>query len=121
MTSSLTLLCWVSSNPNVVFAGSGLGGCGFGALTLDWSNIGSTMIYQPFWTLTNQFAANVLGCWILLPLCYYLRTFDVSIEDTAQVADSLASLQPVIWDSDKYPVQSQALWQANGSSYPTAA
>jgi len=46
LLSSLTILCWVSSNPNVTFAGSGLGGAGFLNITLDWSNIGSSVIYQ---------------------------------------------------------------------------
>lgn len=44
MLSSLTLLCWVSSNPKVTFAGSGLGGAGFGNITLDWSVSGRAFL-----------------------------------------------------------------------------
>ncbi|KAL7416397.1 OPT oligopeptide transporter [Mrakia frigida] len=98
LVSSLTILCWVSKNPNVVFAGSGLGGVGFMNITLDWSNIGSSFIYQPFFVQTNIFLGSIIGCWILVPIGYYTG----------------------VWDSDKYDIQSQALHQANGTDYPTA-
>ncbi|KAL7410271.1 OPT oligopeptide transporter protein-domain-containing protein [Mrakia frigida] len=76
LLSSLTILCWVSSNPNVTFAGSGLGGAGFLNITLDWSNIGSSVIYQPWWVQTNVFAASVLGVWILIPVGWYTGAFN---------------------------------------------
>lgn len=56
MTSSLALLCWFSRDPMTQFLGSGLGGTGVLNFTLDWSNIGSTMIYYPYWAQVSGFS-----------------------------------------------------------------
>ncbi|KAJ7463681.1 OPT oligopeptide transporter protein-domain-containing protein [Mycena latifolia] len=98
-TSSLAFLCWVTNNPTANFLGSGLGGAGFLTMTLDWSNIGSSAIYYPYWSQVNAFAAFVLGAWILVPI------------------GALGGK----WQEDLYPIQSQTLRLTNGSRYPTAA
>ncbi|KAJ7075604.1 OPT oligopeptide transporter [Mycena belliarum] len=97
-TSSLAFLCWVTDNPTANFLGSGLGGAGLLNITLDWSNIGSSAIYYPYWSQVNAFAAFVLGAWILVPI------------------GALGGA----WQNDLYPMQSQSLFLANGSRYPTA-
>ncbi|KAF7311463.1 OPT oligopeptide transporter [Mycena kentingensis (nom. inval.)] len=97
-TSSLAFLCWVTDNPTANFLGSGLGGAGFLNITLDWSNIGSSLIYYPFWAQVNQFIAFVLGAWILVPI---------------------GAIHGA-WGNDLYPMQSQSLYLTNGSRYPTA-
>ena len=68
MTSSLAFLCWVApENYTANFIGSGLGGMGFLNLSLDWSNITSSIMLYPYWVQVVQFAAFVLGAWILIP------------------------------------------------------
>ncbi|OWB79122.1 hypothetical protein B5S32_g3334 [[Candida] boidinii] len=69
MTSSLALLCWASPyNKALNFIGSGLGGMGFMNITLDWSNITSSVMLNPYWTIVLQFCGYVMSCWILLPI-----------------------------------------------------
>ncbi|KAF8160534.1 OPT oligopeptide transporter [Mycena galopus ATCC 62051] len=97
-TSSLAFLCWVTDNPTANFLGSGLGGAGLLNITLDWSNITSTFVYYPYWSQVNIFAAFVLGAWILVPI--------------GAIGGA--------WQNDLYPMQSQSLYIANGSLYPTA-
>ncbi|KAJ6600951.1 OPT oligopeptide transporter [Mycena vulgaris] len=97
-TSSLALLCWVTDNPTANFLGSGLGGAGLLNITLDWSNIGSSLIYYPYWSQVNAMAAFVLGAWILVPI--------------GAIGGA--------WENDLYPMQSQTLRLTNGSRYPTA-
>ncbi|KAJ7683096.1 OPT oligopeptide transporter protein-domain-containing protein [Mycena rosella] len=97
-TSSLAFLCWVTDNPTANFLGSGLGGAGLLTFTLDWSNIGSTAIYYPYWSQVNAFAAFVIGAWILVPI--------------GAVGGA--------WQNELYPMQSQSLFLTNGSQYPTA-
>ncbi|KAH3678923.1 hypothetical protein WICMUC_001349 [Wickerhamomyces mucosus] len=68
MTSSLAFLCWVAPRNSVAnFIGSGMGGMGFLNISLDWSNITSSVMLSPYWTLCIQFAAFVLSCWVLIP------------------------------------------------------
>ncbi|KAJ7511605.1 OPT oligopeptide transporter [Mycena galericulata] len=98
-TSSLAFLCWVTDNPTANFLGSGLGGAGLLTLTLDWSNIGSTLVYYPYWSQVNAFAAFVLGAWILVPI--------------GAIGGA--------WQNDLYPMQTQDLYITNGSEYPVAA
>ncbi|KAK7026330.1 OPT oligopeptide transporter, partial [Favolaschia claudopus] len=97
-TSSLAFLCWVTNDPTANFLGSGLGGAGLLNITLDWSNISSTMIYYPYWSQVNIFVAFVLGAWILVPI--------------GAIGGA--------WQNDLYPMQTQSLFLANGSIYPTA-
>ncbi|KAJ7790846.1 OPT oligopeptide transporter [Mycena olivaceomarginata] len=97
-TSSLAFLCWVTDNPTANFLGSGLGGAGLLNITLDWSNITSTFVYYPYWSQVNIFVAFVLGAWILVPI------------------GALGGA----WQNDLYPMQTQSLFLANGSRYPTA-
>ncbi|KAJ6582260.1 OPT oligopeptide transporter protein-domain-containing protein [Mycena capillaripes] len=97
-TSSLAFLCWVTDNPTANFLGSGLGGAGLLNITLDWSNITSTLVYYPYWSQVNIFAAFVLGAWILVPI--------------GAIGGA--------WQNDLYPMQTQSLYLTNGSIYPTA-
>ncbi|CAK5275079.1 unnamed protein product [Mycena citricolor] len=97
-TSSLAFLCWVTDDPIANFLGSGLGGAGLLNFTLDWSNIGSSLIYYPFWAQVNTFVAFVIGAWILVPIG--------AINGK--------------WDDALYPMQSQLLYLTNGSRYPTS-
>lgn len=62
------------------------------------SNIGSSLIYYPYWSQVNAFAAFVLGAWILVPI------------------GALGGA----WENDLYPMQTQSLYMTNGSRYPTA-
>lgn len=75
-----------------------LGGAGLLNITLDWSNITSTFVYYPYWSQVNIFVAFVLGAWILVPI------------------GALGGA----WQNDLYPMQTQSLFLANGSRYPTA-
>ncbi|KAJ3768752.1 OPT oligopeptide transporter protein-domain-containing protein [Lentinula raphanica] len=95
--SSLAFLCWFSKNPKAQFLGSGLGGAGFLTVTLDWSNIGSQCVYYPYWAQVNIFASCVVAAWILIPAAFFTNA----------------------WGSALYPIQSQALYLKNGSTYPT--
>ncbi len=68
MTSSLAFLCWVAPrNPVANFIGSGMGGMGFLNISLDWSNITSSVMLSPYWTICVQFIAFAFCCWILIP------------------------------------------------------
>ncbi|KAJ7074185.1 OPT oligopeptide transporter protein-domain-containing protein [Mycena amicta] len=87
-TSSLAFLCWVTDNPTLSLR---LGGAGMLNFTLDWSNIGSSLIYYPV-------PAFVLGAWLLVPI------------------GALGGA----WQNDLYPMQTQSLYLTNGSRYPTA-
>ena len=78
LVSSLTILCWVSSNPKVVFAGSGLGGVGFLNITLDWSNIGSSFIYQVSWSVSHSGRTRSLTSLTSLPSFLLLSCFSPS-------------------------------------------
>lgn len=61
--------------------------------TLDWSNIGSTMIYYPYWAQLNIFAAYIVAAWLLIPIAHLNG----------------------IWQSDLYPIQSQSLYTKEGT------
>ncbi|WBW72749.1 oligopeptide transporter 7 [Schizosaccharomyces osmophilus] len=68
MTGSLAFLCWVAPRNQVAnFLGSGMSGMGFLNITLDWSNITSSIMIMPYWTQVIKFIAFVVGAWILLP------------------------------------------------------
>ena len=97
MTSSLAFLCWVApENYTANFIGSGLGGMGFLNLSLDWSNITSSIMLYPYWVQVVQFAAFVLGAWILIPAA---KWGDLS--------------------SYPYGLMSNSLFLGNGTKYPT--
>lgn len=96
MASSLAVLCWVSPhNPKVNFLGSGLGGAGMFNLSLDWSNITSSIMLYPYWVQVIQFLAFVLGAWVLIPLCKF---GDIN--------------------SYKHGLMSNSIFMDNGSLYP---
>ncbi|SJM88812.1 related to sexual differentiation process protein ISP4 [Zygosaccharomyces bailii] len=68
MLSSLSFICWVAPENYVAnFVGGGMGGMGFLNQSLDWSNITSSVLLSPYWTICIQFAAFVFSCWILIP------------------------------------------------------
>lgn len=96
-TSSLAFLCWVApGNATANFIGSGVGGMGFLNLSLDWSNITSSIMLSPYWVLVVQFIGFVFGAWVLLP--------------AAKWSDLT---------SYKFGLMSNSLFLANGSLYPT--
>ncbi|KAH3680254.1 hypothetical protein WICMUC_000435 [Wickerhamomyces mucosus] len=69
MTSSLAILCWVAPENHIInFIGSGMGGIGFLNISLDWSNISSSVMLSPYWTQCIKFVAFIISAWILIPL-----------------------------------------------------
>ncbi|KAK6205266.1 oligopeptide transporter protein [Scheffersomyces amazonensis] len=97
MLSSLAFLCWVAPrNKTANFIGSGLNGMGFLNLTLDWSNITSSIMLSPYWIQVIQFIAFVFGAWILLPAAKWGNLTDF-----------------------KYGLMSNGLFLSNGTAYPT--
>ncbi|CAI5759636.1 unnamed protein product [Candida verbasci] len=99
MTSSLALLCWCApENYTANFIGSGLGGMGFLNISLDWSNITSSIMLSPYWVHVVQFLAFILGAWILIPATKW---------------GNLGNFQ--------YGLMSNNLFMSNGTKYPTTA
>jgi len=97
MTSSLAFLCWVApSNPIANFIGSGMGGMGFLNISLDWSNITSSVMLSPYWTIVIQFIAFAFCCWILIPIAKWGNLTDF-----------------------KAGLMSNGLFTSNGTKYPT--
>lgn len=68
--ASLAPLCWFASrNHKVNFLGAGRGGVGLLNITLNWSNITSTVITLPYHVQVTVFAAFALTC--VLPSSFY--------------------------------------------------
>ncbi|KAL4881631.1 OPT oligopeptide transporter protein-domain-containing protein [Aspergillus karnatakaensis] len=94
---SLAPLCWFASrNHNVNFIGAGRGGMGLLNITLNWSNITSTVVTYPYSVQVIIFSTFVLTCWILIPIAYFGN----------------------IWGSPTYNIMSNSVFQKNGSAYP---
>lgn len=111
-TAALAPLCWFASQNHVVnFIGAGRGGMGFLNITLDWSNITSTIVTFPFSTQVTVFLGFVL-----------------TVSQAAAPSDSITHVQtwiliPVsyfgeLWGSPKYPVMSNQVFAQNGTKYP---
>ncbi|WCJ35659.1 oligopeptide transporter [Euphorbia peplus] len=72
---SLAWVCWAF--PKSVTAhqlGSGMGGLGLGAFTLDWSTIASFLfspLLSPFFAIVNVFFGYVLVMYIVTPIAYW--------------------------------------------------
>ncbi|WWC67755.1 uncharacterized protein I206_101667 [Kwoniella pini CBS 10737] len=95
--ASLAPLCWFASrNHNVNFLGAGRGGAGLLNITLDWSNITSTVITYPYSVQVIVFASFVLTTWVLIPVAYFGN----------------------LWGSPTYNIMSNGVFQKNGSAYP---
>lgn len=61
MVASLAPLCWFASkNHTANFLGAGRGGIGLLNITLDWSNITSTVVTYPYSVQVTIFIAFVL-------------------------------------------------------------
>lgn len=98
MLSSLSFICWVAPNNYVAnFIGGGMGGMGFLNQSLDWANITSSVMLSPYWTTCVEFAAFVVGCWILIPAAKWGNM-----------------------SSFKKGLMSNSLFTANGTVYPAA-
>lgn len=98
LTSSIAPLCYIAPHNAVVnFIGSGLGGMGFLNLSLDWSNITSSVMLSPYWTIVVQFASFACGCWVLIPFFKWFSNGKFSMG-----------------------LMSNHLLQKNGEIYPTA-
>ncbi|KAJ7443213.1 OPT oligopeptide transporter [Mycena galericulata] len=96
-TASLAPLCWFASRNHIAnFLGSGIGGIGLLNITLDWSNITSTVITFPYSVQVIIFVSFVITTWILIPVAYFGN----------------------LWGSPTYNIMSNGLFTKNGSSYP---
>ncbi|KAK8853053.1 hypothetical protein IAR55_003754 [Kwoniella newhampshirensis] len=96
-TASLAPLCWFASrNHKVNFLGAGRGGIGLLNITLDWSNITSTVITYPYSVQVTVFVGFVITTWILIPVAYFGN----------------------LWGSPTYNIMSNGVFQKNGSAYP---
>ncbi|KAH7126019.1 OPT oligopeptide transporter [Dactylonectria macrodidyma] len=94
---ALAPLCWFASrNHTVNFLGAGRGGIGLLNITLNWSNITSTVITYPYSVQVTIFVAFVLTTWILIPVAYFGN----------------------LWGSPTYNIMSNGVFQKNGSAYP---
>ncbi|KAJ5336098.1 uncharacterized protein N7506_004120 [Penicillium brevicompactum] len=95
--ASLAPLCWFASqNHTVNFIGAGRGGMGLLNITLDWSNITSTVITYPYSVQVIIFSSFVMTCWVLIPIAYFGK----------------------LWGSPTYDIMSNQVFQKNGSVYP---
>ncbi|KAH6887606.1 OPT oligopeptide transporter [Thelonectria olida] len=95
--ASLAPLCWFASrNHTVNFLGAGRGGMGLLNITLNWSNITSTVVTYPYSVQLLVFAGFVLTTWILIPISYFGN----------------------LWGSPTYNIMSNGVFQKNGSIYP---
>ena len=76
--------------------GSGLGGGGVGAVTLDWSAISVlSPLYTPFWAQVNTLAGNYLFAWLVIPLFVVYN----------------------VWDAQLFPAYSTLSYQTNGTRW----
>ncbi|KAF4778190.1 OPT oligopeptide transporter [Colletotrichum scovillei] len=95
--AALAPLCWFASrNHTVNFLGAGRGGIGLLNITLNWSNITSTVITYPYSVQVTIFVGFVITTWILIPVAYFGN----------------------LWGSPTYDIMSNGVFQKNGSSYP---
>ncbi|KIY68861.1 OPT oligopeptide transporter [Cylindrobasidium torrendii FP15055 ss-10] len=97
MTAALAPICWFGrKNHTANFVGSGIGGIGVLNFTLNWSNITSTIITQPYFVQVILFTGFVITTWILIPIAYFGN----------------------LWGSPKYKVMSNGVFTKNGTAYP---
>ncbi|KAK7717645.1 hypothetical protein SLS64_003140 [Diaporthe eres] len=97
MVAALAPLCWFAPNNHKInFLGSGKGGIGLLNITLNWSNITSTVITYPYSVQLVIFVAFAITTWILIPIAYFGN----------------------IWGSPTYDIMSNKLFTKNGTSYP---
>ncbi|KZT62539.1 OPT superfamily oligopeptide transporter [Calocera cornea HHB12733] len=97
MLSSLALFCWFAPRSAAVkFIGSGIGGMGFLNFTLDWSNVTSLVITQPWYVQVIIFIAFMINCWVLIPIAKFGH----------------------MWGGDTFDVMSNKLFTENGTHYP---
>nr|GAT43265.1 OPT oligopeptide transporter [Mycena chlorophos] len=97
LTASLAPLCWMGRrNRAANFIGSGMHGMGVLNLTLNVSNITSSIITQPFFVQVIMFSGFVITMWILVPIAHFGK----------------------VWGSPTFSVMSNGLYTHNGSSYP---
>ncbi|KAL2289580.1 hypothetical protein FJTKL_01837 [Diaporthe vaccinii] len=73
-----------------------VGGIGLLNITLNWSNITSTVITYPYSVQLVIFVAFAITTWILIPIAYFGN----------------------IWGSPTYDIMSNKLFTKNGTSYP---
>ncbi|KAH0443797.1 OPT oligopeptide transporter [Colletotrichum camelliae] len=95
--AALAPLCWFASRNHVVnFLGAGRGGVGLLNITLNWSNITSTVITYPYSVQVTIFVGFVITTWILIPVAYFGN----------------------LWGSPTFNIMSNGVFQKNGSDYP---
>ncbi|GJC78502.1 oligopeptide transporter 2 [Colletotrichum liriopes] len=95
--AALAPLCWFASqNHTVNFLGAGRGGIGLLNITLNWSNITSTVITYPYSVQVTIFVGFIITTWILIPVAYFGN----------------------LWGSPTFDIMSNGVFQKNGSAYP---
>ncbi|ODN73352.1 OPT family small oligopeptide transporter [Cryptococcus amylolentus CBS 6039] len=95
--AALAPLCWFAPhNHKVNFLGAGRGGVGLLNITLDWTNITSTVITYPYSVQITIFASFVIMVWILIPIAYFGN----------------------LWGSPTWNIMSNGVFLANGTTYP---
>ncbi|EEF35019.1 oligopeptide transporter 4 [Ricinus communis] len=101
---SVAWICWAF--PKSVTAqqiGSGMGGLGVGAFTLDWSTIASFLLsplLTPFFAIVNVFIGYVLILYVLTPITYWGLN---------------------LYNAKTYPIISSHLFDAQGARYNFSA
>jgi hypothetical protein len=95
--ASLAPLCWFASKSHTLnFLGAGRGGAGILNITLDWSNITSTVVTYPYSVQVTIFVSFVITTWILIPVAYFGN----------------------LWGSPTYNIMSNGVFTKNGTAYP---
>jgi len=99
MTSSLAVLCWIAPyNETANFIGSGLGGMGVLNFSLDWSNITSTVMLSPYWTIVIQFLGFAASCWVLVP---FFKWYKGGIWSLGIMSNHLLTSTGEVYPTDK--------------------
>ncbi|SSD60829.1 related to sexual differentiation process protein isp4 [Saccharomycodes ludwigii] len=112
MLSSLSFLCWVAPENYVAnFVGGGLGGMGLLNVSLDWSNITSSVLLSPYWTICVQFAAFVFGCWVLIPAAKWGKMHSKEFGSKGLMSNSL-----FLQNGTKYPTSEILIYSKHGST-----
>ncbi|EFX03567.1 putative plant-like oligopeptide transporter [Grosmannia clavigera kw1407] len=97
LLASLAPLCWFAAKSHKVnFLGAGRGGAGLLNITLDWSNITSTVVTYPYSVQVVVFVGFVITTWILIPVAYFGN----------------------LWGSPTYNIMSNGVFAKNGTKYP---
>ncbi|KAA8545686.1 hypothetical protein F0562_020863 [Nyssa sinensis] len=102
--STISWVCWAFSNSvTAQQIGSGMGGLGLGALTLDWSVVASFLfspLICPFFAIVNVFMGFALIIYIVIPIAYWGLD---------------------LYGAQKFPIFSSHLFTSQGQTYDIIA